>query len=1030
MRRIFTALLMAAIAAVIACAAAPKRVACVGNSITYGYLLENRDRDAYPSQLARLLGPDYEIGNFGHSGATLLRQGHRPYMNLPEFKAALDFRPDIAVIHLGVNDTDPRDWPDFADRFVGDYLALIDSLRAVNPNVEVIIARLTPISARHPRFRSGTRQWRLEIQKAIERVAKLSGAKLIDFDVIMRDRQNLLHDGIHPDPEGASLLAQEVYKGITGKFGPLSLPAVYTSGMVLQRNRPLTIRGQADALAPVTLRLAGQTYRTRANGRGEWKVLTAPLATGGPYTLEVTDGKDRITLTDLQAGELWVASGQSNMEFTLRGGFGGETNAEETLRSCADPKFRVFNMTPVARTDNVEWSDSIRTLVNSNRYFRPARWERITPETARNFSAVAYYFGKMLRDSLNVPVGIILNAVGGSNTESWIDVNTLEAEMPEILVKWQTNDYVQPWCQGRAKKNSGEKGRHPYEPSYLFSSAMRSLGAPDVAGVIWYQGESNAHNTMLHEQLFPLLTQSWRNYFANPSLPFYFVQLSSINRPSWPTFRNSQRLLAERLPNVWMAVSSDHGDSLDVHPRNKLPIGQRLGRQALRHTYGFSSLTPQGPTVKRALAIPGAVQLTMEWGKGMKSSDGLPLRTFELAETEGAYLPASAEVINDSTLIIKNMNIKNPRFVRYGWQPFTRANLVNGEGLPASTMKMEVDNAADFDIEPGMECGVSAPYAGELNGRIIMAGGCNFPVDPLGAGSQKKFYRGIYAADPSTMEWHRIGSLPEGMAYGATVALPDRLVLIGGTTASRSMTEVSALTLTPDGQAKLTPMEPLPVAIDNMAAAVIGHTIYVAGGNNAGTPSRELWSFNLDSDRQGWKRLRAMPGNPRVQPVMAAAKNAEGHDVLLLWGGFAGKHGKNEATLNTDGLLYNPATNRWSPLPAPVDASGEEISLGGGAATTLSNGLVAICGGVNKDIFLSALRQLPEGYLTHPVEWYRFNPNVLLYNPLTSAWTIAATTPDAARAGAAIVPLATSFYLLGGELKPRIRTAQTFSLQL
>lgn len=1029
MRRFITGLLMAAATALIMWGA-PKRVACVGNSITYGYLLENRERDAYPSQLARMLGPDYEIGNFGHSGSTLLKQGHRPYMSLPEFKAALEFRPDIAVIHLGVNDTDPRNWPDFADRFVGDYLSLIDSLRAVNPNVEIIIARLTPISARHPRFRSGTRQWRLEIQDAIERVAKLSGAQLIDFNVIMRDRQNLLHDGIHPDAEGAGLLAEEVYKGITGNYGPLRLPAVYTSGMVMQRNRPLTIRGNADANAAITLKLAGQTYRTRANGRGEWKVLTAPLATGGPYTMEVTDGKDRINISDIQAGELWIASGQSNMEFTVRGGFGGEKNAEETLRSCGDPKFRVFNMTPIARTDNVEWSDSIRALVNANRYFRPSRWERITPETARNFSAVAYHFGRMLRDSLNVPVGIILNAVGGSNTESWIDVNTLEAEMPEMLIKWQSNDYVQPWCQGRAKKNSGEKGRHPYEPSYLFSSAMRQLGAPDVAGVIWYQGESNAHNTMLHEQLFPMLTRSWRNYFGNQQLPFYFVQLSSMNRPSWPTFRDSQRRLAERLPNVWMAVSSDHGDSLDVHPRNKHPIGERLGRQALHHTYGFTSLTPQGPTVKSARATREGVVLTLDWAQGMHGSDGLPIRTFELAETDGAYFPASAEVINDSTLIIKNMDIKKPRFVRYGWQPFTRANLVNGEGLPASTMKMEVNNAADYDIEPGLECGVSAPYAGQLGGLIIMAGGCNFPVDPLGPASQKKFYKGIYAANPATMEWERIGTLPEAMAYGATAAMPDRLILIGGTTASRSLTDVTALTLDAQSRAVLTPMEPLPVTVDNMAAAVIGHTIYVAGGNDAGTPSRELWALDIAAEKPAWKRLRAMPDNPRVQPVMAAAKNAEGEDVLLLWGGFAGKHGKNEATLNTDGLLYSPAKNRWTALPAPVDADGVELSLGGGAACTLANGSVAVCGGVNKDVFLGALRQLPEGYLTHPVEWYRFNPNVLIYNPVEAKWSIAGTTPDAARAGAAIVPVGNAFYLLGGELKPRIRTAQTFSLEL
>ena len=161
--------------------AQPIRVACVGNSITYGTGIEDRARDSYPSQLQRMLGDKYVVGNFGKPGATLLYHGHRPYVVQKEFKEALAFKGDIAVIHLGINDTDPRNWPNYRDEFVKDYLSIMDSLRAANPKVRFILARMTPIADRHPRFISGTKQWHGEIQSAIETVARVGGAELIDF---------------------------------------------------------------------------------------------------------------------------------------------------------------------------------------------------------------------------------------------------------------------------------------------------------------------------------------------------------------------------------------------------------------------------------------------------------------------------------------------------------------------------------------------------------------------------------------------------------------------------------------------------------------------------------------------------------------------------------------------------------------------------------------------------------------------------------------------------------------------------------
>lgn len=233
--------------------AEPVRVACVGNSITYGLRIDDRETMCYPAQLGRMLGEGYTVGNFGHSGATLLNRGHRPYMKLEEFHSALDFRPDIAVIHLGVNDTDPRDWPQFGDDFVSDYVALVDSFRSVNPDIRIIIANLTPISAKHRRYKSGTRLWRDMVREKIVDVAAVTGSELIDFGDALRDRQNLMPDGIHPDAEGATILAETVRNAISGDYGGLKTPAIYGDGMVIQRNRPIKISGTANAGAEVSV---------------------------------------------------------------------------------------------------------------------------------------------------------------------------------------------------------------------------------------------------------------------------------------------------------------------------------------------------------------------------------------------------------------------------------------------------------------------------------------------------------------------------------------------------------------------------------------------------------------------------------------------------------------------------------------------------------------------------------------------------------------------------------------------------------
>lgn len=668
-------------------AAQPVRVACVGNSITYGTGIADREHFSYPIQLQQMLGNGYVVGNFGKPGATLLYKGHRPYVEQPEFKEALRFKGDIAVIHLGINDTDPRNWPNYRDEFVKDYLSIMDSLRAANPKVRFILARMTPIADRHPRFQSGTKQWHDEIQTAIETVARVSGAELIDFHEPLYPYPNLLPDAIHPNPEGAGILAKTVYGGITGNYGGLSMSSLYADYMVLQRDVPLDIHGTANTGEKITVEIGGQKAKAVADNQGKWSVVLSPMQAAEDLTLTITAGKKRKVFSHVAVGEVWLCSGQSNMAFMLCQAESGK----QDIAAADDPQLRLFDMKGRWETYDVAWPASCLDSLNHLQYFHKTTWQPSTPASASRFSAVGYYYGRMLRQKLGVPVGLICNAVGGAPTEAWVDRNSLETSFPNILSNWLQNDFIQDWVRGRAAKNltndQTKLGRHPYEPCYLYESGILPLQRYPIKGVIWYQGESNAHNKDAHAKLFSLLVDGWRQNWNNPDMPFYFVQLSSLNRPSWPWFRDSQLRLMKEISNTGMAVSSDHGDSLDVHPRCKQPIGERLARWALAKTYG-QHITPSGPVFSSVKRQGDALIVSFLYADGLQTSDGKAPSCFEIAEEDGLFQPATA-TIEGNTVRLTSPTIKHPRYVRYAWQPFTRANLINADQLPASTFRGE-----------------------------------------------------------------------------------------------------------------------------------------------------------------------------------------------------------------------------------------------------------------------------------------------------------------------------------------------------
>ena len=669
------------------------KVACIGNSVTYGMTHKSPAETSYPTRLQQMLGEEYEVRNFGHSGATLLSKGHRPYINLPEYTAALEFAPDIAVIHLGLNDTDPRNWPNYRDEFYGDYMNIINALRDKNPKVEVYVCRMTPIFHWHRRFKSGTRDWYWQIQDVIEDIAEYEEFELIDLSRYIYNRPDLMPDALHPNEQGACIIAKQVYSAITDDFGGLSLPAIYSDNMVIQRGKPFIVKGTANAGDEVTVKLGKKKVKACTNEWGEWESTFPPMeADGKCYTMTVECGKEKITYSNIVVGEVWLCSGQSNMVFMVK----ESSHIEQSLANVKGKDIRLYDMKPRVITNNIEWDSIDLVRLNNHDYYLPTSWQLQNEQNVNDFSAVAYHFGAMLADSLDVPVGLICNAVGGAPAEAFIDRKTLEFHpvLVDILYNWKSNDMIQDWCRGRASKNIAKSTnnlqRHPYEPCYLYETGIMPIANYPIKGAIWYQGESNAHNVELHEAIFPTLIDSWRRTWNDAEMPFYFVQLSSINRPSWPHFRDSQRRMAAEIPNCDFAVSSDKGDPYDVHPKEKAPVGERLARLALNQTYGMCHVAQHGPTPVSAKEIKGKLIIEFSNAARLKTSDSKALRGLEIGWAVGSLqeIPSENIKFDGNRIIIEGYS--NLRRVRYAWKPYTDANLVNEAGLPASTFEINV----------------------------------------------------------------------------------------------------------------------------------------------------------------------------------------------------------------------------------------------------------------------------------------------------------------------------------------------------
>lgn len=490
-----------------------------------------------------------------------------------------------------------------------------------------------------------------------------------------------------------------------------ALAPVFTDSMVVQQGVPVPVWGTADAGTPITVSFTTQEKQTKADAKGKWSVtLDAMAAVAEPRDLKVVAGNRTLIVRDVLVGEVWVAAGQSNMEWPLA----NEANAKAELPTADHPKFRLLNLNYAGQNSfaNPFGPDVLKRLAPKE--FFHGTWQRCSPKSAKGFSAVGYYFGKELYQSLKVPVGIIHLAVGGSPTEAWIRREALAGDnelAPLVKGNWLENASLEPWCQQRGRENlsvalkekmewsKDETGpNHPFKPGFLWDAGISRLTSFPIRGVIWYQGESNSlelRRVQQHDRLFPLLVADWRKQWGIGEFSFLYCQLSSIGTEKgyksqhWPEFRDGQRRFLAEIPNTGMAVTSDLGHPTDVHPRNKKEVGHRLALWALARTYD-QKLVYSGPLAKSVRRDGSALVVTFDHAdEGLKTSDDKPVAGFEIAGEDGVFQLAEVKAAKD-VVKLTNKRVAEPVSARYGWQPFSTGNLTNGTGLPASTFLLVI----------------------------------------------------------------------------------------------------------------------------------------------------------------------------------------------------------------------------------------------------------------------------------------------------------------------------------------------------
>lgn len=445
-------------------------------------------------------------------------------------------------------------------------------------------------------------------------------------------------------------------------FSQTKLPTFFSDHMVLQQKDEVAIWGWDKAGEKITITGSwGASTTIRTDDSGNWKAHLKTPTAGGPYTLTIS-GNDKITLQDVMIGEVWICSGQSNMQMTLAG-------------YQNQPVFGAGDAILHANQSGIRMYTAARKASVAPMTDLEGNWERASTENAPEFSAVAYFFGRELEDVLEVPVGLIVIAWGGSRVEAWMNKEALRKsginEFPEVVP---------------------EKGPH-HKPLLLYNGMVKPLVPFTAKGFLWYQGESNVGEADQYQKLFSDMIVLWRNDFQNPDMPFYFVEIAPYDygRRSSPYLREAQLQTMLHVPHTGMAGTMDIGDCNGIHPGNKKDVGRRLALWALSQDYGLKGFQYCGPVYDSMEKTDDhKIILTFDHAEGGFSTFGKPLLGFEIAGKDGDFLPAEAAFNRNGTITVWSNQVSDPQIVRYGFSNCPEATLFNMQHLPAPSFRTDL----------------------------------------------------------------------------------------------------------------------------------------------------------------------------------------------------------------------------------------------------------------------------------------------------------------------------------------------------
>lgn len=501
----------------------------------------------------------------------------------------------------------------------------------------------------------------------------------------------------------------------------LSVPHFFSDHMVLQRERAAAVWGKADAGVEVSVSFKGKSASAKAGADGKWRAeIETGAADASGAVLTVSAGKDKIEILDVLVGEVWFASGQSNMFYTMN----RSPEYAGLIAESNHPALRTFNAPLVTAEENQEDIDG--------------SWKAATPETVPDYSAVAFFFARKLHLELSVPVGVIKSAWGGKPVETFTSreaLNTLpgtkalvdamlkdEASYDQAKADAAYATKLEQWkaTMAAAKgKSAEERKRLPKKPDapkrplltegkpgVLFAAMIHPFVGYSMRGAIWYQGEGNARpGAVPYDQTLPLMINDWRKRWAD-EFSFYYVQLASYHAPSaapgtpdsWALTQDRMRLVLATTPKTGMAIINDVGEANDIHPKNKKDPGERLARWALAKDYG-KQLIYSGPLFKASEVKDGAIRVTFDQsGAGLKSRDGGALKRFEVAGADKVWKWADAKIDGTDSVLVSCAEVAAPVAVRYAWAANPEgSNLVNSDGLPASVFR--TDGWDDVEIK-------------------------------------------------------------------------------------------------------------------------------------------------------------------------------------------------------------------------------------------------------------------------------------------------------------------------------------------